>query len=136
MSRRKSGRFQSAGIVLTESDFPQPDIPIIRSPFGTGRARLDRLAREEVLPLPQPLLQVLEAADVVEREPRRDVLEDALLPGGLLLLGEELVERPLVEARRPGEDLREDVLELVERQAAQDGDDPVRVRGRKSRSPR
>src|SRR5664280_3456026 len=35
MSRRKSGRFQSAEMAFTESDFPQPDTPMSRMPFGT-----------------------------------------------------------------------------------------------------
>ena len=118
---------------MTERDFPQPDIPIIRSPFGTGRPASDRLPREEVLPLPEPVLEVLEAADVVERDARRDVLEDTFLPRGLLLLGEDLVERRLVEPRGPREDLREDVLQLVERLAAQGRDDPVGVDGREPR---
>ena len=130
MSSRKRGRFQRAGIALTESDFPQPDIPIIRSPFGTGSPASTASLVKRCLPLPEPVLEVLEPADVVEREAGRDVLEDPRLPGGLLLLGEELVERRLVEPRGPGEDLREDVLQLVERLAPEDRDHPVGVDGR------
>ncbi len=36
MSRRKSGRFQSVEIVLTQRLFPQPEIPMSRIPFGIG----------------------------------------------------------------------------------------------------
>ena len=36
MSSRKSGRFQSVEIVLTQRLFPQPEIPISRMPLGIG----------------------------------------------------------------------------------------------------
>ena len=36
MSRRNIGMFHSDEIVLTARDLPQPEIPIIRRPFGTG----------------------------------------------------------------------------------------------------
>ena len=36
MSSRKSGRFQSVEIVLTQRLFPHPEIPMSRIPLGIG----------------------------------------------------------------------------------------------------
>ena len=83
-----------------------------------GKTRLDRFPREECLSLPEPVLEVLEPADVVEREAGGNVLEDPRLPGGLLLLGQELVERRLVERLARGEDLRHEVPDFIGGQPA------------------
>ncbi len=127
MSRRKSGRFQSAEIALTESDLPQPDIPIMRMPFGNRHSGVERFLREEGLALDEPFLEVLEPADVGEGEARRHELEDAVLPRRLLLLREDLEVPGVVEDLAPREHLGDDVLRLVRGQALERHRELLRV---------
>src|SRR5262249_48344264 len=69
-------------------------------------------------PLGAPALGGVSPADILEREARRHELEHALLPRHLLLLGEDLEERALVEGLPRGEDLGDEMADLVGGQAA------------------
>ena len=113
MSRRKSGRFQSAEIALTESDLPQPDIPIMRMPFGIGIPASSASFVKRFLRLTSHSLRFSSPPMSASEKRGRHELEDAVLAGGLLLLGEDLEVAGLVEDLAPREHLRDDVLGLV-----------------------
>src|ERR1019366_1411816 len=97
-----------------------------------GHAGIQRLLREKVLALHEPFLEVLEAPHVREGEARRNELEDAVLAGRLLLLGENLEVGLVVENRPAREDPRNDVLRFVLRQALERHGESFYVRVREA----
>ena len=113
MSNRKSGRFQSVEIVLTQRLLPQPEIPMSRIPAGIGMPASSASLEKSACRFCKPGLEHVVPAHVVEREARRDELQDPLLLRHLLFLGEHLQKRLLVEDLALREDLRDEVADLV-----------------------